>query len=425
MKALTSLLRKIDVLGGRVRRDGRLIDIHAGSADPVQLRPWLYILLNHYEHDHFIVLRNMPVCAMPDAWDHFFPSRGRLVRKNSRCAACRYYASCSGPSSGLTPSQFADIPREIAVEVTTACNLACGICFHAGADTRHLPLSVLLEVFKQMRHAGLRHVRFTGGEPLLYPHLQKAVLAARKFGFHVSLNTNGLLFDEARAEFFRRSADSILISMQGCDSSSESRLTGMKGDFREKLRRIRLIANQCRHVRIGTVVSRHLIDHLADYLRILGSAQVTHWELYRPIAASLQQDYRLKQSDFIRLLRLLKRYRGPLCIKVANPVPFCIAGDPASNCHLFLGGLWDDGHTRLVLDAGGFYKPSYAMNKDLGTDLLKAWRNPLVRRLRSLAYLPTKCRRCFYAGWCKGGSRQWALHSGGTLWTSDPWMSHE
>jgi hypothetical protein len=39
---------------------------------------------------------------------------------------------------------FADIPREIAVEVTTACNLACGICFHAGAVSRHLPLSALI-----------------------------------------------------------------------------------------------------------------------------------------------------------------------------------------------------------------------------------------------------------------------------------------
>lgn len=424
MKALTSLLRKIDVLGGRVRRDGRLIDILASSSDPVRLRPYLYLLLNRYERDHFIAIRNMPVCAMPDAWDHFVQMRGR-VSKDSRCTACRFHASCAGPSRGFTPSCFADIPREVAIEVTTACNLACGICFHAGADIRHLPLSALFKVFKQMRRAGCQCVRFTGGEPLLYPYLQKAVIAAKKFGFQVSLNTNGSLFDEARAEFFRRYADSVLISMQGCDSSSESRLTGIKSDFRAKLRRIRLIANQCRHVRIGTVVSRHLIDHLADYLRILRSAQVTYWELYRPMAASLHEDYQLKQGDFIKLVRCLKRYRGPLSIKVANPVPFCIAGDPASNCHLFLGGLWDDGHTRLVLDARGFYKPSYAMNKDLGTDLLKAWRNPLVRRLRSLVYLPMKCRRCLYAGWCKGGSRQWALHSGGTLWTSDPWMPHE
>lgn len=260
-------MHRIDGLGGRVRRNGRLIDIHAGSAGPVRLRPYLYILLNRYERDHFIAVRNMPVCAMPDAWDHFFQMRGR-VSKDSRCAACRFHASCGGPSSGFSPSCFADVPREIAIEVTTACNLACGICFHAGAGSRHLPLSALLKVFKQMRRAGCHDVRFTGGEPLLYPHLQKAVIAAKKFGFQVSLNTNGLLFDEAKAEFFRRYADSVLVSMQGCDSSSESRLTGIKGDFRDKLRRIRFIAGRCRNVRIGTVVSRHLVRHLEDYLSI-------------------------------------------------------------------------------------------------------------------------------------------------------------
>ena len=417
-------MHRIEGLGGRVRRNGRLIDIHAGSADPVRLRPYLYILLNRYERDHFIAVRNMPVCAVPDAWDHFFQMRGRVSR-DSRCAACRFHASCCGPSSGFSPSCFADVPREIAIEVTTACNLACGICFHAGAVSRHLPLSALIKVFKQMRRTGCHYVRFTGGEPLLYPHLQKAVIAAKKFGFQVSLNTNGLLFDEAKTEFFRRYGDSILVSMQGCDSSSESRLTGIQGDFRDKLRRIRLIADRCRNVRIGTVVSRHLVYRLDDYLRIARSAHVSHWELYRPMAASLHEDYQLKKGDFIKLVRCLKRYRGPLSIKVANPLPFCLAGDPAGACHLFLGGLWDDGHTRLVLDTQGFYKPSYAMKQDLGTDLMKAWRHPLARRLRSLAYLPSKCSRCFYVGWCKGGSRQWALRSGGSLWAADPWMSHE
>ena len=424
MKVLESLLHRIEDLGGRVRRDGRLIDIHAGLANAASIRPYLYHLLNHFERDYFISISNMAACVMPDAWDHFRQTRVR-AHPDRRCASCRYAEACAGPATGQTPVPFKDAPREVAIEVTTACNLACGICFQARDGREHLPWRVLLETFKQMRHAGLRHVRFTGGEPLLYPHLEKAVLTAKKLGFQVLLNTNAALFSESKIRFFGRYADSILVSMRGCDFSSESRLTGVRADFRDKLRRIRLLASQCRHVRIGTVVSRHLIHHLEDYLCILRSTRISHWELYRPIVASSQEDYRLTRGDFIKLIRRLKRYRGSLSIKVANPVPFCLAGDSASTCYLFLGGLWDDGHTRLVLDAGGFYKPSYAMKQDLGADLLKAWRHPLMRRLRSLEYLPLRCRRCFYAGWCKGGSRQWALDSGGSLWASDPWMSHE
>ncbi len=421
MKTLASLLHRIGIHGGRARRDGRLIEILADVPDPLRLRPYLYLLLNRYERDYFIAISGMPVCAMPDAWDHFSRSRRRTSR-DGRCVVCRFYASCCGPSRNLVPMPFADIPREVAIEVTTACNLACGICFQTKAEERHLPWRTLLETFKQMRRIGLQHVRFTGGEPLLYPHLEKAVVTAKKLGFHVLLNTNGILMSESKAKFFGRYADSVLVSLRGCDSSSESRLTGVKADFRDKLRRIRSLSSHSSHVRIGTVISRHLIHRLEDYLRILRWTRVSHWELYRPMAASSQQEYRLTQKDFIELIRLLKRYKGPLSIKVANPVPLCLAGDPSSTCHLFLGGLWDDGHTRLVLDARGFYKPSYTMKRDLGTDLLKAWRHPVMRRLHSLEYLPLRCSRCFYASWCKGGSRQWALYSGGSLWVSDPWM---
>lgn len=65
-------------------------------------------------------------------------------------------------------------------------------------DLRPIERNRLLATFRAL---GIRHVRFTGGEPLLHPHLTDHIAEARALGFsRISLTTNGdLLARKAQA----------------------------------------------------------------------------------------------------------------------------------------------------------------------------------------------------------------------------------
>jgi len=424
MPVLAVLLKKMTLTGARIRKDGRLIEVCVGQADPFRVRSLAYLLLNGFERRYFIVVREMPYCLMPDAWDHIPPSAGGASR-DRRCRICRFHLSCAGPKCRVVPVAQKDVPREVAFELTDRCNLRCRTCFHA-TGSRRLAFERIIAVMKAMRRAGVPQVRFTGGEPLLYSGLRPAVLAAKKMGLEVLLNTNATLIGQEDAEFLACHLDDILVSCQGCDGASEEYLTGGGRFFADKLRHIRMLTRRNLPLRAGTIVTQTLIERLPDYLRLLQSLGVSRWELYRPLPTSFSQKRGMvSRDDFRGLLARLSVYRGDMSIKFANPVPFCMADDLAASCHLLTGGFWDDGHSRLVMDAGGHFKPSYALDTDLGTDMLKAWRHSALTPLRSLSYLSPRCRECAYVYWCRGGSRLWARYGRGSVWSEDPWMPHE
>ncbi len=85
----------------------------------------------------------------------------------------------------------------VTISLTDACNLRCIYCPPAGENyqtprTTFAPDQVS-QVLQVVANLGLSKVRFTGGEPLLYPHLRRVCEEAASVGLEVHFNTNGLL----------------------------------------------------------------------------------------------------------------------------------------------------------------------------------------------------------------------------------------
>jgi radical SAM protein with 4Fe4S-binding SPASM domain len=97
-----------------------------------------------------------------------------------------------------------ELPRELQVEVTGACNLRCRMCLVRYAPTvgrREGALSYerFLELVDSL--PGLRKLTLQGlGEPLLSPHLVDMVRHAAGRGIEVGFNSNGTLLSRDKAE---------------------------------------------------------------------------------------------------------------------------------------------------------------------------------------------------------------------------------
>lgn len=410
------------------KREFKILFEH--GAAPERARAVLYPLLAALEGSFLVTVKGAPACLLPDAFEHFAWPLG-VKGPFRRVAACRgcalsgrcpgvneRWAGCAGLLKPVLPA-----PAELVIELNKNCNLACRACF--GRSGEELPSGAAERALREAAALGVKSVRFTGGEPLLHPGLEKLLRLARKLGFYTLLNTNALLFTPALARRLAGLVDNALVSLPGADEAGHAAGSGKPGLFRQKAAAIkRLRASGVKVLRAGTVASKPLVKDFARWLKAVAALGFDIWELYRPMmkaeALAAAPEHELSRADFRELAKKAAA-QGPGRPKtvLANPVPFCAL--PAAARPFALGARFDDGWTRLVLDAAGRYKPSYPSEEFLGGTLAGAWSHPFLKKTRAAGWLPPKCRRCAMLSSCLGGSR-FQAGAAGNIFGADPWM---
>ncbi|MGD0335603.1 MAG: radical SAM protein [Candidatus Omnitrophota bacterium] len=425
---LNSLILELSTLGITVKWGEFQIGIYPDLKKfNLIARNLIYALLNNFEKKYFIFIEGLPYCLFPEADDHVIYNKKPDVYYSRRktCLSCKYSALCPGwPKNAINkkiaPLEIPDLPKEIVVEVTQDCNQNCLLCFSA-RKKEEVPILKIKEIIGDCKTLGINTIRFSGGEPLLYNPLEEALFFAKKNGLYVLLNTNATLLTRGNLNSFNKSVDNALISMQGYDSKSERRLTRTNINFKEKIANIATLSRYIPITRIGSIISRTLIGEWPNYIRLINKLEPRTWELYRPMTDSDNPEFNISKSSMIDVMGLIKKSGlAHTEIRIANPVPFCITPDLASNSKILVGANADDGHSRIIFDSAGYFKPSYVITKKIGTAIEDSWSNPFLQKIRSLCFLPAKCKGCFYLKWCKGGSRYWARISNGDYFAMDP-----
>ena len=122
-------------------------------------------------------------------------------------------------------SRYFHVPRAIALDLNPQCNKKCGKCqFHSPLSTfsrstarnEKMPLELAFKIMDEVKGWSPRPAISPNysGEPLLYPHLEAVIEYAKKCDLSISITTNGLLLDEARARsLLRLKIDSLLVSI--------------------------------------------------------------------------------------------------------------------------------------------------------------------------------------------------------------------
>lgn len=120
-------------------------------------------------------------------------------------------------------------PRSVRVSLTDRCDLACVYCRPSRRDgylDSRLDESGWRSMLEGLSEAGVRRVRFTGGEPLLYRALEEVVAHATRLGFEdIALTTNATLLAE-RAQALRAAGlHRVTVSLDTLDEERFARLT--------------------------------------------------------------------------------------------------------------------------------------------------------------------------------------------------------
>jgi 7,8-dihydro-6-hydroxymethylpterin dimethyltransferase len=156
------------------------------------------------------------------------------------------------------------------IEVNTACNLDCPICFaDSGTGPQEHGYSLTLGQVEAMLDAFVRaegepeSVQFSGGEPSIHPEILGILAAAKQRGIKlVMLNTNGIRLarDPRFAPALAELGVHVYLQFDGFDEATQTALRG-KPLTDEKLRALDRCAEAGVSVSLAAAIERELNEH--------------------------------------------------------------------------------------------------------------------------------------------------------------------
>lgn len=136
-------------------------------------------------------------------------------------------------------------PIHIRVKPINACNHKCWFCAYRadnlelGSSMRvadRIPELKMYELIQDFSTMGVRAVTFSGGgEPLLYPGIDKVITKLDQEGIKVGCLTNGALLKGTVADAVANHCTWIRVSIDGWDGESYAKSRGVKKDEFEKV----------------------------------------------------------------------------------------------------------------------------------------------------------------------------------------------
>lgn len=159
--------------------------------------------------------------------------------------------------------------------LTSACNFRCPYCRPLREDCRGtMPLARAMYVLDQWIDQGLRHVRFSGGEPTLYPHLRTLVCHCRNRGVNrVAISTNGSASRKTYAALVDAGANDFSVSLDACCSSFADKMSGGLCVIDNVTENIRWLAEQT-YTTTGVVLTNENYKEMNNIIRYADSLGV-------------------------------------------------------------------------------------------------------------------------------------------------------
>jgi len=213
----------------------------------------------------------------------------------------------SGLLHGVLLQEREQLSRKLRISLVDRCNLSCVFCHNDGQgkltqDAAAMSVSELRTIVSSAVEAGIREIKLSGGEPLLYRHAGRGVVdlvselnelrSGEPFG--LSMTTNGLLLARHAKALATAGLDRVTVSLHSLDDEvfhSIARPRGAGVGVSDVLDGIRAAAAaNLRPIKVNTVLvrpnpeSRGNLSELEDMIRQFKKLSVDEVRFYSLLA---------------------------------------------------------------------------------------------------------------------------------------------
>lgn len=172
----------------------------------------------------------------------------------------------------LTKAKAHNVPLVTTIELTQGCNFKCNHCYNFDRQSTSVTTveSGSLEIERaeilidELAEAGALYLNLSGGEVLLYPHLERVIKKGYENNLEVRLKTNGSLLTKSRCEKLKQAGLSGMdISLYGMSEESYSILTNSSKGFNQTLNGILFAKDNGFDVSISIILHRYNLNEIS------------------------------------------------------------------------------------------------------------------------------------------------------------------
>ncbi|MDX8404129.1 MAG: radical SAM protein [Mariprofundaceae bacterium] len=149
------------------------------------------------------------------------------------------------------------------IELTDQCNERCIHCYADSSPERNdfLPLKHIYSALDQAIEYGTPYLQFTGGDPLIHPHLIEAVEYASDLPFKgIEIYTNGLLLNDKLLEKFIPFKPSFSFSIYADSAEIHDAISMVPGSWKRTLDAMKRAKDAGLKIRAGMVLMEQNIQ---------------------------------------------------------------------------------------------------------------------------------------------------------------------
>ena len=321
-------------------------------------------------------------------------------------------------------------PFYLQLHITDKCNLRCKHCYEGFSNAKASSLlkpneiyALLDEYHDFLLNLNVRgKIYFTGGEPILDPHLCDYISRAANLGLCTMVLSNGTLIDYSKAlELSKAGTRVVQVSIEGLEDTHDY-IRG-KNSFQKALKGL----DNCVEVGMRTVVmttlSRFNMSEIDGVIKECIQHGVTSFSLGRLVptgsGANLAEQVLTKKELFevfetIKHLRV--KYRDLIYISIHDPLWLMFLG--LKNTHGCSAGI-----RGICIIENGDIMPCRRLNTVIGNirnnSLIEIWNSPILTHFCYRDNYEGKCKNCKYLKRC-GGCRAIAKSLSGSEFGEDP-----
>jgi AdoMet-dependent heme synthase len=123
----------------------------------------------------------------------------------------------------------------MSIALLGACNMKCIFCYVDGDRPGMWNPDELEPIFEEAQDLGMRKIQLSGGEPLIYPHLEPVLENLSGLEVDILLATNATLITPQKAELLAKHKVKVGVSIETIDEAVSDELSGVPGAHTKKL----------------------------------------------------------------------------------------------------------------------------------------------------------------------------------------------
>lgn len=182
------------------------------------------------------------------------------------------------------------------VEITNLCNMKCKHCMNWSMKNANegFKREEILKLIDELHQNKTEEIYISGGEPLLYPYIDDAIIYANSLGIKVTLATNALEVPNHLVAI-KKGVQLVSISLDGIGETHDN-FRGVKGAFNNCVEVLKLLKENNVKTRISAMIWKENIGQLEEMISLAKSCGVSKVNL-----AFLIPEGRAKTDETIKL----------------------------------------------------------------------------------------------------------------------------